>query len=63
MNYKYTISAAIIGLSIAFLQPQTAKAICSNTQVDATAEKITVLIDSSELKGFPNHDKSSKFVL
>jgi len=48
MNYKYTISTAIIGLSIAFSQPQVAKAICSNSQVDATAEKITVLIDSQE---------------
>ena len=48
MNYKYTISTAIIGLSIAFLQPQVARAICSNSQVDATAEKITVLIDSQE---------------
>ena len=48
MNYKYTIPTAIIGLSIAFVQPQVAKAICSNSQVDATAEKITVLIDSQE---------------
>jgi tetratricopeptide (TPR) repeat protein len=48
MNYKYTIPTAIIGLSIAFLQPPAAKAICSNDQVDATAEKITVLIDSPE---------------
>ncbi|MFY7885805.1 MAG: trypsin-like peptidase domain-containing protein [Dolichospermum sp.] len=49
MNYKYIIPTAIIGLSIAFLQPQAAKAICkSNQQVDKIAEKITVLIDSPE---------------
>ncbi len=48
MNYKYTIPAALIGVSIALVQPQVAKAICSNSQVDATAEKITVLIDSQE---------------
>ena len=49
MNYKYTIPAAIIGLSIAFSQPQAARAICkSNQQVDKIAEKITVLIDSPE---------------
>jgi tetratricopeptide (TPR) repeat protein len=49
MNYKYTIPAAIIGLSIAFLQPQAAKAICKNNQqIDKIAEKITVLIDSPE---------------
>ncbi|WP_066426017.1 serine protease [Anabaena sp. 4-3] len=46
MNYKYTLPAAIIGLSIAFVQPQVATAICSNKQVDEIAEKITVLIDS-----------------
>ena len=45
MNYKYIIPTAIIGLSIAFSQPQAAKAICSNAQVDTIAEKITVLID------------------
>ncbi len=48
MNHKYTIPAALIGVSIVLVQPQIARAICSNSQVDATAEKITVLIDSKE---------------
>ncbi|MDB9455908.1 tetratricopeptide repeat protein [Dolichospermum circinale CS-534/05] len=48
MNYKYTIPAALIGVSIALVQTQVARAICSNSQVDTIAEKITVLIDSPE---------------
>ena len=48
MNYKYTFPAALIGVSIALVQTQVARAICSNSQVDTIAEKITVLIDSPE---------------
>jgi tetratricopeptide (TPR) repeat protein len=46
MNYKYTIPAALIGASIALVQTQAAKAICSNDQVDTIGKEITVLIDS-----------------
>jgi hypothetical protein len=46
MNYKYTFPAALIGVSIALVQPQVARAICSNDQVDTIGKEITVLIDS-----------------
>ena len=46
MNHKYTIPAALIGVSIALVQPQIARAICSNDQVDTIGKEITVLIDS-----------------
>ena len=46
MNYKYTIPAALIGVSIALVQTQAARAICSNDQVDTIGKEITVLIDS-----------------
>jgi tetratricopeptide (TPR) repeat protein len=46
MNHKYTIPAALIGVSIALVQPQVARAICSNDQVDTIGKEITVLIDS-----------------
>ena len=38
----------ISGVLIAFIQPGITKAICSNNQVDGSAEKITVLINSKE---------------
>ena len=46
MNYKCTIPAALIGVSIALVQTQAARAICSNDQVDTIGKEITVLIDS-----------------
>ncbi|MBE9248919.1 hypothetical protein IQ226_06995 [Dolichospermum sp. LEGE 00240] len=46
MSYKYTFPAALIGVSIALVQPQIARAICSNDQVDTIGKEITVLIDS-----------------
>jgi tetratricopeptide (TPR) repeat protein len=46
MNYKYTFPAALIGVSIALVQTQAARAICSNDQVDTIGKEITVLIDS-----------------
>ncbi|MCC5634833.1 serine protease [Nostoc sp. CHAB 5844] len=48
MKFHYTLPAAIIGVSIAFVQSQVATAVCSNKQVDEIAEKITVLIDSQK---------------
>ena len=45
MNYKYTIPAALIGVSIALIQTQTAFALSSG-QVAKMAKQITVLIDS-----------------
>lgn len=47
MKFYYTLPSAIIGMSIAFAQPQVATATC-NKQVDQIAEKITVLIDSKK---------------
>jgi tetratricopeptide (TPR) repeat protein len=46
MNYKYTIPAALIGVSIALVQPQIAFALSSG-EVAKIAKQITVLIDSS----------------
>ena len=43
MNYKYTISAALIGVSIALVQPQIAFALSSG-EVAKMAKQITVLI-------------------
>jgi tetratricopeptide (TPR) repeat protein len=48
MNNKYTLPAAVIGISIALVQPQAARAISSNNQVDVIGERITVLINSKE---------------
>ena len=45
MNYKYTIPAALIGVSIALVQPQIAFAL-SSAEVAKMAKQITVLIDS-----------------
>ena len=45
MNYKYTIPAALIGVSIALVQPQVAFALSSG-EVAKMAKQITVLIDS-----------------
>ena len=45
MNYKYTIPAALIGVSIALVQPQIAFALSSG-EVAKMAKQITVLIDS-----------------
>ncbi|MEI6370081.1 MAG: tetratricopeptide repeat protein, partial [Nostocales cyanobacterium ELA608] len=45
MNYKYTIPAALIGVSIALVQPQIAFALSSG-EVAKIAKQITVLIDS-----------------
>ena len=46
MNYKYTLPSALIGVTISLVQPQAARAICSNDQVDTIGKEITVLIDS-----------------
>ncbi|MCE2904155.1 MAG: tetratricopeptide repeat-containing serine protease family protein, partial [Anabaena sp. CoA2_C59] len=46
MNYKYTFPAALIGVSIALVQPQVAFALSSG-EVAKIAKQITVLIDSS----------------
>ena len=43
MNYKYTIPAALIGVSIALVQPQVAFALSSG-EVAKMAKQITVLI-------------------
>ena len=45
MNYKYTFPAALIGVSIALVQPQVAFALSSG-EVAKMAKQITVLIDS-----------------
>ena len=45
MNYKYTIPAALIGVSIALVQPQIAFALSSG-EVAKMSKQITVLIDS-----------------
>jgi len=45
MNYKYTIPAALIGVSIALVQTQTAFAL-SSSEVSKRAKQITVLIES-----------------
>ncbi|MBS9396055.1 MAG: serine protease [Dolichospermum sp. LBC05a] len=45
MNYKYTFPAALIGVSIALVQPQIAFALSSG-EVAKMAKQITVLIDS-----------------
>ena len=45
MNYKYTFPAALIGISIALVQPQVAFALSSG-EVAKMAKQITVLIDS-----------------
>jgi Flp pilus assembly protein TadD len=45
MNYKYTIPAVLIGVSIALVQPQIAFALSSG-EVGKMAKQITVLIDS-----------------
>jgi hypothetical protein len=42
MNYKYTIPAALIGVSIALVQPQIAFALSSG-EVAKMAKQITVL--------------------
>jgi S1-C subfamily serine protease len=47
MKYNYALIPAIIGVSIAIIQPQIALAL-SRDQVNGIAEKITVLIDSQE---------------
>ncbi len=46
IRIHYKILARLIGISIILSHSQTAKAICSNNQVDEIAKKITVLIDS-----------------
>jgi serine protease Do len=48
MRLNYRILTVISGVLIAFIQPGITKAICSNNQVDGSAEKITVLINSKE---------------
>jgi serine protease Do len=48
MRLKHGIVTVIIGVVIAFIQPEVTKAICSNNQVDGSGEKITVLINSKE---------------
>ena len=48
MRLNYRILTVISGVLITFIQPEITKAICSNNQVDGSAEKITVLINSKE---------------
>ena len=48
MNYKYTFPAALIGVSIALVQPQIAFALSSG-EVAKMAKQITVLIDSKSI--------------
>ncbi|AUT03340.1 hypothetical protein CLI64_24605 [Nostoc sp. CENA543] len=48
MKLHYILSSTLTSISIILLYQPGAKAICSNNQVDAIAEKVTVLIDSSK---------------
>ncbi|MFM7406445.1 MAG: GUN4 domain-containing protein [Cuspidothrix sp.] len=48
MRIYYRIITVISGVLITFIQPEVTKATCSNNQVDGSAEKITVLINSQK---------------
>jgi tetratricopeptide (TPR) repeat protein len=50
MNFQYGLSAALIGVSMAIVQPQVAQAL-SISEVDKIAESITVLIKGSDEVG------------